>query len=315
MKAGNPAALSAARQLTAAERTQVEAVDAAAASADGAPALNDDVRLDLQFGGKEAVTHYLARLAGDTVIGYAHLYQPEHPVEAATGHLVVDPRHRRLGVGSALLGRLVEAAPDGLQMWAHGDSVASRRLAESTGFRRVRELWQLRRPVDEPSRAAAATPLSEASLPTGVSLRTFEVGRDEPAWLELNAAAFADHPEQGTVGAAGLAQRMAQLWFDPAGFFLAERDGQLVGFHWTKVHPAEAAGAKPVGEVYVLGVSPDAQGLGLGKSLTVAGLNFLQARGVGEVMLYVEADNAPALGLYSRLGFARSTVDVMYQHP
>src|SRR5690606_10535850 len=116
------------------------------------------------------------------------------------------------------------------------------------------------------------------SLPAGVRLRPFRPGADEPAWRSLNARAFADHPEQGRWTLADLRLRMAEPWFDPAGFLLAERetDGRLLGFHWTKVHakdPSSTGGEPaPIGEVYVLGVDPQAQGLGLGRALTLAGL-------------------------------------------
>ena len=79
---------------------------------------------------------------------------------------------------------------------------------------------------------------------------------------------------------------------------LAERDGVLAGFHWTKIHADEG-----LGEVYVVGVAPDAQGSGLGKALTTTGLAHLAAQGLPTAMLYVDADNEAARRLYDRLGF------------
>ena len=116
---------------------------------------------------------------------------------------------------------------------------------------------------------------------------------------------------------------MAEPWFDPAGFFLAERTvgdvSQLVGFHWTKIHGGEHEhdedadhGHEPIGEVYVVGVDPDEQGHGLGRALTLVGLQHLRSRGLSEAMLYVEADNIAAIRLYDDLGFTQWDTDVMY---
>lgn len=305
--------ISTAHTLTAGERTQVEALDRAAALADGVAALDDQVRLDLQYG-DESVLHFLARRPGDDIVtGYGHLRFADAPAgdrstpAAAVGHLVVDPRFRRVGLASALLASMQEASPERLSMWAHGDLAAARQLADRSGWHRARELLRLHRDL--------ATPLPPPTYPSDVTVRTFRVGHDEAAWLALNAAAFADHPEQGSVTAHGFAQRMAAAGFDPAGFFLVERGGDLLGFHWTKVHPAGDLGPEPVGEVHVLGVHPAAQGLGLGKALSLTGLRYLQARRLGEAMLYVEGDNPAALALYTRLGFTRAAVDVLYARP
>jgi mycothiol synthase len=137
------------------------------------------------------------------------------------------------------------------------------------------------------------------------------VGTDEDAFLAANAAAFAHHPEQGRMTRADLDDRVAEPWFDPAGFFLAWRGEQLLGYHWTKVHTETAP---PFGEVYVVGITPDAQGGGLGRLLTLTGLHHLAGRGLGEVILYVESDNAPAVAVYERLGFTHAPADthVMY---
>lgn len=293
------------RKLTATERNQVEAVCRAATLGDGVPPLDDQVRLDLQYG-DETVRHLLARTNDvDAVTGYAGIRLPEGEGTSAVGHVVVDPCFRRAGVGSALVASLRElSAGAAVRVWAHGDLPAAAALAERLGFGRVRELWRLQRPLGDI--------LTVPSYPTDVTVRTFVADRDETAWLALNAAAFADHPEQGSLTAAGLAQRQAQPDFDPAGFFLAERAGELLGFHWTKVHPAGGVAAEPVGEVHVIGVHPDAQGLGLGKALTLTGLRYLQSRQLKSVVLYVEAANSSAIALYSRLGFTRAAVDVLY---
>lgn len=294
--------------LTPAERAEVVDVERAAARTDGVAALDEQVRLDLQYA-DQAVRHLLLRGPVGSLVGYAHLRSASADatppgVGAAVGHLVVAPQFRRRGHGSTLLARMRSTAPPGLLVWAHGDLDAAGRLAQTAGLHRVRELWQLRRPLD--------ASLDEPRYPAGVTVRTFMPGQDEARWLALNALAFADHPEQGGVSATGLAQRMAQPDFDATGFFLVERDKDLLGFHWTKVHPADGPGGKPEGEVYVLGVHPAAQGLGLGKALTLTGLQHLRSRNLTSVTLYVEADNSPAVAMYSRLGFTRSAVDAAY---
>ena len=157
-------------------------------------------------------------------------------------------------------------------------------------------------------RRSAALPVPDAVVPQGVEVRSFREG-DRAELLRVNAAAFAEHPEQGGMDAANLAERMAEPWFDPAGLVVATRGDRMLGFHWTKQHSGE------LGEVYVVGIDPPAQGGGLGKALTVAGLEHLASRGVREVLLYVEAGNTPAIAVYSGLGFTHDAADthVMYR--
>jgi mycothiol synthase len=193
----------------------------------------------------------------------------------------------------------------GIRLWAHGDLPAAEGFARARGFTRARALWQMRRPLGAPD-------LPDAPFPAGVTVRTFVPGKDEEAWLEVNARAFAHHPEQGAWTRADLDLRVAEPWFDPDGFFLAERDGQLAGFHWTKVHP-EGPDGVPEGEVYVVGVDPGRQGGGLGRALTIVGLHYLRDRGLGHVMLYVDEDNTAATRMYSAMGFSRWNTDVMYR--
>jgi len=231
--------------------------------------------------------------------------------EEAVLEMAVHPGYRNIGVGFRLAGHLEETRGtlEGIQAWSHGDAAAAEDLATHFGFTRVRELWRMR--LSTPP--ASGTPAADDALPAGYTLRTFVPGQDEGAWLEANARAFAHHPEQGALTLRDLQERQAEPWFDPEGFFLAvDGQGRVAGYHWTKMHPAQDQHG-PQGEVYVVGVAPEAQGKGLGKILTRRGISHLRERGAGTVLLYVEADNTPAVRLYESLGFTHWDSDVMYR--
>ncbi|MEV5733897.1 mycothiol synthase [Streptomyces sp. NPDC052292] len=272
---------------------------AEAARVDGQQPVSEQGRLQLHGGPREGVSHLLLT-AGDELVGYGQLEDTD-PVEAPAAELVVHPAHRGHGHGRALGSALLAVSGKRLRVWAHGGHSAARHLAQVLGLTLFRELRQMRRPLTDPE-------LSEPVLPEGVSVRPFVPGKDDAAWLAVNAAAFAHHPEQGSLTQRDLDDRKALPWFDPAGFFLAERRGELVGFHWTKVHAEEA-----LGEVYVLGVRPGEQGGGLGKALTMIGLRHLAAQGLPTAMLYVDADNKAAVAVYERLGFTTYETDLMYR--
>ncbi|MFF0790927.1 mycothiol synthase [Streptomyces spiralis] len=272
---------------------------AEAARTDGQQAVSEQGRLQLRGGAREGVSHLLLSVDGE-LVGYAQLEDTD-PVEAPAAELVVHPAHRGRGHGRALGSALLAASGKRLRVWAHGGHSAARHLSQVLGLTLFRELRQMRRPL-------TGLDLPEPVLPEGVTVRTFVPGQDDAAWLAVNAEAFAHHPEQGSLTQRDLDAREAEPWFDPNGFFLAEREGRLVGFHWTKVHPAEG-----LGEVYVLGVRPGAQGGGLGKALTLIGLRHLAAQGLPTAMLYVDADNKAAVSVYERLGFTTYETDLMYR--
>ncbi len=257
----------------------VEAVAAAASAVDGASPLDEATWLSLR-------AHDHGWLGSVRAEGFALA----HGVDL---HLVVHPAHRDQGLGASLLARVEGPAC----AWSHGDHPAAAKLAASFGFERARDLWVMRR----------ATALALPALPD-LDIRTY-TDSDTEELLRVNAAAFADHPEQGAMDAVNLAARMAEPWFDPAGLLVAVEGKRMLGFHWTKQHSAD------LGEVYVVGISPEAQGRGLGRALTLAGLHHLAGLGVTEVMLYVESDNRAALATYSRLGFTHAAADthVMYR--
>jgi len=277
-------------------RTEIDSVlrlVADAEAADQIRALNEAALLRLRR--THPTTRHVLVSEQDELVGYAQL---ESGAEWSAGQLVVSPDHRRAGVGTQLLQRLIMESTSPLRIWAMGDTAAAQALAATAGMARQRELLIMRRGLDDE--------LPEPAVPSGVQIRAFVSGQDEQEWLRVNAAAFASHPEQGLIDLADLKDRMAEPWFSPDGFFVATRQGAMIGFHWTKQHQDQ------LGEVYVLGVAPWASGQGLGKALLLTGLRWLQQQGCSRVKLYVEADHRAAIELYLTYGFTTASRDVMY---
>ncbi|MCL1871703.1 MAG: mycothiol synthase [Promicromonosporaceae bacterium] len=276
----------------------------AAHAADGVAPLSEQPLLRL--GADEGwLTHALARDKAGTVLGYV---QVDRGGAEASAELVVHPEHRRGGVGRLLLrtaerdatlpqfGGTAGQRGKELRVWAHGDLPPARAFAASAGYAVVRELLFMAKALE------ATTPPAPLE---GFAVRAFVPGQDDAAWVALNARAFATHPEQGRLTVDDLRQRMAEPWFDAAGFLLLEsHDGTLAGSIWTKVEGDD-------GEIYAVGVDPAFQGRGLGLLLTDAGLAHLAGR-ARRAVLYVDGDNTAALAVYERTGFAREAVDVQY---
>jgi mycothiol synthase len=241
------------------------------------------------------------RADGDAVVGVTF------PSDSFT------PRYRQLAIGRGedatddavidVARAAVAADPATLTCWLPGTDPVIADGLEAAGFTVDRRQHRMEVPLPRPG---------SVPHPAGVELRAFRPGTDETAWLRVNNRAFANHPDQGGWVAEVLARRMAESWFDPQGFLLAWREDDLLGFCWTKVHP----GSPPAGEIFVIGVDPDAQGLGLGRALVQAGLADLSGRrGCTLGLLYVAASNDPALALYEQLGFRVVRTDTAYVHP
>jgi mycothiol synthase len=280
------------------DQRAIRTVIAAAKQQDGIAPVGDQVLRELAHDR----TRHLVALDGDDIVGYANL-APADGDDPAMVELVVHPRWRRRGIGSAMARAAMAEGGGGTRIWAHGNGESARATAKSLGLEAARELLQMRRPL---------TDLPALTTRDGVRIDTYRGPDDDAELLRVNNAAFAWHPEQGGWTEAEIAERRAEPWFEPEGLFLAfdEDSGALLGFHWTKVHNDS------LGEVYVVGVDPAAQGRGIGATLTLIGLHHLADRLSGSseptVMLYVEADNSAAVNTYRRLGFEVFSIDVAY---
>ncbi len=183
------------------------------------------------------------------------------------------------------------------QIWIEDAQIDDDNLLNSIGFSSYRDLWQMR---------CKFPPNGE-----GISTRPFICGVDDEAFLEVNSRAFSWHPEQGSLDLSKLNDLFKEEWFDDEGFLLLEVKNRLAGFCWTKMHHQ---GELTVGEIFAIAVDPDFHGRGFGKPLTISGLNYLADVGADLGMLYVEADNKPAIRIYEDIGFTHFSTNRAYRN-
>ncbi|MBL1077608.1 mycothiol synthase [Nocardia sp. 2] len=291
------------RQLPDAVARQTQTIIERATAADGVAPVSEQAVLSLSAE-SEAWHHCVPDASGAGVAGYVNLV-PSHGGHPAMAEVVVDPAARGRGVGTELVRAAFEAGGRGARIWAHGDLPPAKAVAARLKLSVARELWQMRRDL-------ANSELPELRVPEGLELRTYAGPSDDAEILRVNGEAFSWHPEQGAWSERDIEIRRNESWFDPKGLFIAvdpAAPDKILGFHWTKIHYDENP---HIGEVYVVGVDPSAQGRGLGRLLTLAGLHYLRDRELGQVLLYTEADNTAAVHTYTKLGFERFHVDVAY---
>ena len=237
---------------------------------------------------------------GEALIGFGirALQGDRHAAE-----FLIAPDHRGQGLGERLLTTILDEEPEAW-CWSHGDHPAAKHLAQKHGLSRDRVLYQMRTDT-----GLSLDSLPETQAPEGVEIRSFAPG-DEDGWLSVNNAAFDWHPEQGGQTRADIDADVTAADFDPNTFVIAARDEEVIGFHQTKITDTDDEGR--LGEVYVVGVDPRIHAKGVGKALTIEGMRRMVAAGAETIELYVESDNAPALGLYERLGFHVAVAHVAY---
>jgi mycothiol synthase len=239
--------------------------------------------------------------AGELVLDALLVVTPDEPTAQ------IDRRARRLW---GELAGLVPPDAVSATVWGRPALAWHERLAAELGFEPSRKLHQLRAPLASPATLDGAVGT--------LSDRAFRPGQDEAALIDVNNRAFADHPDQGGMTPLSLAETMSLAWFDPEGLRVLDdpaRPGRLAGFCWTKVHPPSDDRRPALGEIYVIGLDPDHHGKGLGAPMTAAGLRWLARAGLTTALLYVEADNHPALATYARLGFSIHRTDRAWRGP
>jgi mycothiol synthase len=291
------------------QQESVLALIKAAQDFDGTPAIAEHVLLHLRHGGDKSDSHLVIE-ENKVVIAYAHLDTTDL-VAGPSVEAVVHPQHRGKGLGALILKEAIKICGDKTRIWSHGDLPAAKAIAASLKLER---LW---------SNLLMSKSLGEIQPVTSkYPIRTFIPGLDNQAFLALNNKVFADYPDQGGWSEDDLKVRINESWFDDKGFFVAEDKGELIGFCWTKIHGAHTHshtggdddhGHEALGEIYVLAVNPDYKGQGIGRDLTITGLNYLKYQGLNNVMLYVGVENKPAFKLYKSLGFNEFGSDVMYR--
>ena len=291
------------RQLGTDEIATVNELLDAAARADGRRPLSDHLYLDLAHGGQKGFAAFVAREPGHAhPVAYAQVSRGN---ESHAFELVVHPHHRyeMATIGPELIDlALTVVGSDGggdVNWWVFEPTTMHQKLAADAGLAQSRTLHQMRRSLP-------------AERPVTIETRAFRPGTDDDAWLRVNNRAFAEHREQGGWTLATFGQRQREPWFDAEGFRILDIDGAMAGFCWTKVHEATADDPK-LGEIYVIAVDPAFHGRGLGAQLTLAGLDYLAAQGIGTAMLYVDADNVGAVTMYERLGFAVHSTNAAFE--
>lgn len=251
---------------------------------DGSPALSDAKVAVLSDASRALVIEEDGDIVALGVVA-AH-GQPDGTKHHAL-ETVLDPGLRFDVFEDRLLESALVLAPRSLSMsvWSHRHSFDA--ALTRAGFSVVRELAQM-----------------AIELPIGIdttqfSIRTYE-SRDAMAVVALNNLAFASHREAATLSESDITTLMSQTGFETSGLFIMEDNRDVVGFCWTRVHQ------NGDGEIYRIAVSPDRQGGGLGRSLTLLGFDYLAHQpGTARGVLWVDTANEAALSLYESLGMTR----------
>jgi mycothiol synthase len=279
----------------------------AAAAADGTPRLTAPILSDMLR--RAPGSHGAAESALVTDQNGAPLGFGWWTVGGSRGQTIrfegwVHPRHRRRGVGTALLVSVEAYARDRIGRGAH---IAARGyedipgllpLFQMRGFEVIRRFFRME--VSLVGHTARGDPCADP--PPGIILDRFRP-EDLETLVEADNAIFTEH--------WGAVPRTVAAWHremietrphDPDLWIIARTaDGTIVA---ECLCHASRDGAPDAGWISIVGVRPEWRGRGLGRAVLCKGLAVLQAAGYRTAGLHVDAENVAAIGLYHGVGMA-----------
>jgi mycothiol synthase len=277
---------------------------------DNSPPIAEHILLHLRHGGDKSDSHLVVE-EKSKVIGYAHLDQTDL-VAGPSVELVVHPSFRGVGIEKLIINYLIKTSRNALRIWARNETETAKILTEFSRFESIRTVLQMARKLE----SIPQIPI----IGEKIKIRSFLPGVDNVNWLKLNNKVFKDHPEQGGWKLSDLNTRLSEDWFDENGFFIVEKNRQLIASTWTKVKfekphiigKAQSHLQKITGEIYITAVDPSYTSLGIGRVLTITALKYFKIRGLKEAILYVDHDNKAAVHLYYSLGFNPTSKNILY---
>lgn len=278
--------------------------------ADGASPVSDQALLAAAQGSRElflitqAGTWATAEIGGDKEVGVGEV--GVGVIGEGEIDLALLPNHRGVEAEATALRLLLARTAGDVRCWVHGDRPETEAALAGAGFSPARSLYRMA--LDPDLLPADGVRALDLPAPAGYSLRGYGTAAgDDAAWVAVNAAAFATHPEQGRITVAQFAQMRQESWFDPEDLILLDAGSELAGSTWVKTLRGGEAGGEAVScELYAVGVRPAHAGKGLGRLLLKATLARMAEHAPGAVTLYVDGDNTAAVGLYES---ARFTID------
>lgn len=204
----------------------------------------------------------------------------------------VTPSRQRMGHGSLLLNTLQYDLLDAdvQQLFFSVDSLESpvALFLNKHEFFVEHEEWRME--LDDLSQ------VSPVQYPQGFLTRSYSQGSAIRRFLKLYETCFADLPWYQPYGSAS---EVAADLEDTGDILFLMEGREEVGFMWLRWPETGIVEVEPIG------VSPDHQGLGLGKIMLQNGLSLAAQQGAESAILGVWIENTPALTLYECLGFCR----------
>jgi mycothiol synthase len=229
---------------------------------------------------------------GHTVVGYGEATW-KHPDDGGPLFLFVwvHPEVKAAGIESWLMswGEALadERGSDGIRTDSPDVDGQRHDLLRSRGYVHVRSSFTMSKGLELDEDAG--------TVPPGVEIRRYE-DADERALYEVSEASFAEHWGFRPTSLESFNEEIHGEDWDPSLVFLAEANGETVGH-------VIAFRFESCGYVGSLGVLKEWRGRGIAKALLRRTFAELAARGMREVRLGVDAENAQgAVALYEGVG-------------